>query len=204
MHAYPCLVRAKADVAIALEQIYDYISASPLLPTLRPAFHARMLYLVGERIKKRDALNALEEKSTDNILTAPYIIGSLRRHCPSDFLVLNEAISNYAHVWNHMVPVFPGSVLSSGASSLGWALGAAIGAKLAGDAWPEHRKELIACVVGDGSFLFGVPSTAYWMARRYDAVSTVPSPLSRRLTHPSTCSHSSPSYSTMAAGNRPN
>jgi acetolactate synthase-1/2/3 large subunit len=57
------------------------------------------------------------------------------------------------------------------ASSLGWALGAAIGAKLAGDMFAEHAKDLIAVVVGDGSFVFGVPSAAYWMARRYDTVS---------------------------------
>lgn len=184
MHAYPCLIRAKADAAIALEQIYDYISASPLLPTLKTVFHTRKLSLIGERVKNRDALEVLEKKGTDNILTAPFIIGTLRKYSPAEYLVMNEAISNYAHVWNHMMPTLPGSVLSSGASSLGWALGAAIGAKLAGDAWPEHRKELITCVVGDGSFLFGVPSTAYWMARRYEAVSTNVIPLSRHDTHP--------------------
>ena len=60
---------------------------------------------------------------------------------------------------------------SSGASSLGWALGAAIGVQLAADAQPELKQELVAVVVGDGSFIFGVPSAAYWIARRYETVS---------------------------------
>ena len=29
----------------------------------------------------------------------------------------------------------------------------------------------MVAIVGDGTFLFGVPSAAYWMARRYNTVS---------------------------------
>ena len=61
----------------------------------------------------------------------------------------------------------------SGGTSLGYALGAAVGAYMgaatrgadAGAAW-----EMVVAVVGDGDFLFGQPSTAYWMARRYMTV----------------------------------
>lgn len=47
-------------------------------------------------------------------------------------------------------------------------LGAAIGAYFGGQASPTVASDLIVLVVGDGSFLFGVPSSAYWMARRYN------------------------------------
>jgi len=33
---------------------------------------------------------------------------------------------------------------------------------------PRKNYELIVVIVGDGSFIFGVPSAAYWMARRYN------------------------------------
>lgn len=82
-------------------------------------------------------------------------------------LWLNEAISNYPHVWDHIRPSIPGSMISSGGSSLGWALGAAVGVSLGAG----QKHDLIVAVVGDGTFLFGVPSTAYWMARRYNTVS---------------------------------
>ena len=55
----------------------------------------------------------------------------------------------------------PGTIFASGGSSLGWHGGAAIGAKLAA---PERT---VVSLTGDGSYLFSVPSTVHWMARRY-------------------------------------
>lgn len=45
---------------------------------------------------------------------------------------------------------------------LGWGIGAALGAKLAA---PDRS---VVAMVGDGSYLFGVPSAAHWISRRYD------------------------------------
>lgn len=46
-------------------------------------------------------------------------------------VVLNEAISNYPNIWNYIRPERPGSFYTSGGSSLGWGLGASVGAVLA-------------------------------------------------------------------------
>lgn len=55
---------------------------------------------------------------------------------------------------------WPGSYFAaSPASGLGWGLGAALGAKLAA---PER---LVVCCVGDGSYIFGAPLAAHWVAR---------------------------------------
>jgi acetolactate synthase-1/2/3 large subunit len=57
----------------------------------------------------------------------------------------------------------PGSFFTvSQAGVLGWGIGAALGAKLAA---PD--KTVVACV-GDGSYMFGVPSAVHWAARRYN------------------------------------
>jgi acetolactate synthase-1/2/3 large subunit len=57
----------------------------------------------------------------------------------------------------------PGSFFgSSSASALGWGVGAALGAKLAS---PE--KTIIA-TVGDGSYLFSVPTTCHFVSRAYN------------------------------------
>ncbi len=48
------------------------------------------------------------------------------------------------------------------AGVLGWSIGAALGAKLAA---PE--KTVVACM-GDGSYMFGVPSATHWISRKYD------------------------------------
>ncbi|KAJ7759144.1 thiamine pyrophosphate enzyme, N-terminal TPP binding domain-containing protein [Mycena metata] len=122
------------------------------------------------------SLDHLEDTWTSNLqsgrATLPNVLGVLRRiveqQTPSrslqKTLVLNEGISNYPIVWDHMRTEVPGGHITSGGSSLGWCLAAAIGAHLGAG----EKYELIVAVVGDGSFLFGVPSSAYWIARRYD------------------------------------
>lgn len=55
----------------------------------------------------------------------------------------------------------PGSWFSSGGAGLGWGINAATGAKLA-----RPDADVIA-IVGDGCYLFGVPSSAYWVASTY-------------------------------------
>jgi len=55
----------------------------------------------------------------------------------------------------------PGSYYNSGGAGLGWGINACIGLKLA-----QPEAEVIA-LVGDGCFMFGVPSSAYWVANTY-------------------------------------
>ena len=49
----------------------------------------------------------------------------------------------------------------SPSASLGWGLGAALGAKLAK---PDYQ---VICCVGDGSYMFGVPASAHWVSRAH-------------------------------------
>lgn len=111
--------------------------------------------------------------------TVPGLMRTLRRTINAAIpsggettLILNEAISNFPAVWHHMRPEFPGAMITSGGSSLGWALGAAVGASLSRRAVGDgtSQPDLIVAIVGDGSFMFGVPSSVYWMARRYETV----------------------------------
>ena len=55
----------------------------------------------------------------------------------------------------------PGSYYNSGGAGLGWGINASIGLKLA-----QPDAEVIA-LVGDGCYMFGVPSSAYWVANAY-------------------------------------
>ncbi|MGH3950994.1 MAG: thiamine pyrophosphate-dependent enzyme, partial [Pseudonocardiaceae bacterium] len=82
-----------------------------------------------------------------------------------DVIVLSEAISNYQVVNEHLRCATPGALIGSGGGSLGWYAGASIGVKLA------RPDALVVSLVGDGTYLFGVPASAQWVSRRYDAPS---------------------------------
>jgi acetolactate synthase-1/2/3 large subunit len=72
-------------------------------------------------------------------------------------------INEYDLVTSQVDLEMPGSLFaSSPASCLGWGVGAALGAKLAA---PE--KTVIA-TVGDGSYLFSVPTSCHFVSRAYD------------------------------------
>lgn len=95
-------------------------------------------------------------KITGDVLTA-----LLRRHLDERTIVLSEGISHYQTILDQLSLARPGSLLASGGGSLGWNGGAAIGVKLAR---PDHT---VVALTGDGSYMFSVPSSVHWLARRY-------------------------------------
>ena len=182
----------RADPEEALKQILQAMkdhSDHGGLPLGTKEVRERRLKLATERLLLADRMRREEHTypglgfmaavNGGGSFTVPDVIGILRdtiqRLAPaSGALFLNEAISNYPSVWLHLQAETPGSVISSGGSSLGWALGAAVGAYIGNGINDEtgvrKKHELVVAIVGDGSYLFGVPSSAYWMARKYDTV----------------------------------
>lgn len=181
----------KADAGLSLDRLAEELrkldeqSASDGTT----AFGSQVIKGRREQLSKKHRENVLsldlaEETYPDTALaglgsfTVPNLLGVVRKAVATHTtgaglgtLFLNEGISNYPSIWSHLRPETAGSVLSSGGSSLGWALGAAIGACLGGEVAGKGKgHELVVAIVGDGSYLFGVPASAYWMARRYNTV----------------------------------
>ena len=109
---------------------------------------------------RRAALRVREEEDG---LTPAVLTAAIRRCLPADAIVLNEGITNYGVIFDHLAMTPPGAIHASGGGSLGWSGGAAIGVKLAA---PERT---VVSLCGDGCFLFSVPSSVHWMARRHEA-----------------------------------
>ncbi|MFC2953857.1 thiamine pyrophosphate-requiring protein [Marinicaulis aureus] len=146
----------RADAAVALEQI----TASLRELTLDDALIAeRRNYFETRHHKRAAALRAAEQPAEG--VTAAHFVSRLRRHASDNTIVLNESITEYKTICDHMMMTRPGSAFTSGGGSLGWNTGAALGAKLAA---PDSE---IITIGGDGSYMFSIPSTAHWMARRY-------------------------------------
>jgi len=78
-------------------------------------------------------------------------------------ILLNETVTNSGSVIANIPRTKPGTMYGSGGSSLGWALGAAFGARLAA---PDSN---VVCAVGDGAFVYGCPTSSIWAAQKYNA-----------------------------------
>jgi acetolactate synthase-1/2/3 large subunit len=153
-----------ADSKVALEQIVGLLRDEILFE--EGEVEVRRVEVTAANHARRAALDALERPDA-GVITPRYLTACVRDLLAgTDSLVLTEAITNYQIVAEHLRPARPGSYLGSGGGSLGWAGGGAVGAKLAS---PAERT--VVSLVGDGSYLFGVPASAQWVARRYHAPS---------------------------------
>jgi acetolactate synthase-1/2/3 large subunit len=159
----PAVRYARADLRVALAQIADRLAAHPAAG--QQAVRDRAARAAAVHDAQRAQWAAREQPAGDGTITPEYLVACVREAIGPDALVLTEAITNFPAVSQHLRASKPGSLIGSGASSLGWSGGAAVGAKLAaGD-------RTVVSLVGDGSYLFGMPSAAQWMARRYGAPS---------------------------------
>jgi len=154
---------ARADLAIALGQITGRLTERDRIDP--ETVRARTQQVRAEHDAQRAQWAQAEQPAPDGTITPEYLVACVREAAGPDALFLNEAISNYHVVNEHLRASRPGSVFNSGGGSLGWSGGAAVGAKLAA---PDRT---VITLAGDGSYLFGVPSSAQWMARRYQAPS---------------------------------
>jgi acetolactate synthase-1/2/3 large subunit len=143
----------RADCATALRQILARLG--PVTGIEQRTAHYRQRHeAMAREIENR-------EQAPSDVITAEYLTACVRRQIGRDTIIVNEGITNYTAINNHIGCTLPGTRFTSGASSLGWNGGAAIGMKLA------HPEKTVACLTGDGSYMFSVPSTVHWMARQY-------------------------------------
>jgi acetolactate synthase-1/2/3 large subunit len=117
-------------------------------------------YYAGLHAEMRREM-AAREQPADGVITAEFLTARVREAIDRDTILLNEGITNYTAITSHCGATKPQTRFTAGASSLGWSGGAAIGMKLAA---PEKT---VVALTGDGSYMFSVPSTVHWMARRY-------------------------------------
>jgi len=147
----------RADCLTALRQIHTRLDA---LKIDSKAVEERKAHYRQQHEALAQELARKEQKPQD-VITAEYLTACVRRHIDQDTVIVNEGVTNYSAINNHTCRTRPGTRFTSGASSLGWNGGASVGMKLA---YPEKT---VVCLTGDGSYMFSIPSTVHWMARKY-------------------------------------
>jgi len=155
---------AAANTKVAVEQIAGYVRDHSLVDDAVAAAVASRWSTAAARHRAELDRREAAEQPRDDVITPEYLTACVRRLLEGeDAIVLTEVVTNSKAVAEHLRPSRPGSVLHHGGGALGWSGGAAVGAKLA------RPSQTVVSLVGDGSFLFSVPSSALWVQRRYDA-----------------------------------
>ena len=148
----------RADCATALKQVNVRLDSTkaPGAVDERRSHYAALHGTWTEALKQK-------EQPKPDAITPEFLSASVRRQIDRNTIIVNEGITNYSAITNHTMCSQPGTRFTSGASSIGWNGGAALGMKIAA---PDKT---VVCLTGDGGFMFSVPSTVHWMARKYQA-----------------------------------
>jgi acetolactate synthase-1/2/3 large subunit len=145
---YPCDVGILGDVALVMEQLTKaYAAANPQPPQERDAYHREMLALRAQwaATLARQRAQAMEK------ITITQLIGQLETCLPEDAIIATSSGNTQAQLFQEFVVKQPGTHLTTGGySTMGWALPAAIGAKLARPQTP------VLALLGDGDFMMAM------------------------------------------------
>ena len=164
---FPAHGRWKADSYYALTQLNQYLhERSDLNETLKQPVYAQRGQLLAEQHAMRLASFAELAKPRDSgAITAHHVGAAIKSSVPADTVFVIEAVTCAMHISDQLQTSIPGSWINCGGAGLGWSGGAALGVKLALEA--QGRPNFVCAIVGDGTFLFNVPGSVYWIAARY-------------------------------------
>ena len=161
-----------ADSAQALRQLCDFVLK---------ADRGHLSTRGTERQKShQQGLELLEQRAmppSDGALTKDFLFRMMKKAVPEDTIYLSDAVTNQIPLTEQIQTTVPGTNFTKGGSGLGWAGGAAIGMKLASRMYDttdrphvkrhESDGKFICMIIGDGSFMFSVPSAVYWASYRH-------------------------------------
>jgi acetolactate synthase-1/2/3 large subunit len=154
--SYPVDLAVQADGPAALAAIAAELKA---IAGARPETARRM---ADRAARLRDgAAGRPRQEPPGGPLTPLGVMSALNQVIDPEDIVIEEAVTNAPAVYEGLERTRPGTLTGPTGPGLGWALGGSLGVKLAR---PDRR---VIAVTGDGSFLFGVPTSALTMAAEW-------------------------------------
>ncbi|KHN99756.1 Thiamine pyrophosphate enzyme, N-terminal TPP-binding domain protein [Metarhizium album ARSEF 1941] len=160
--------RYRADARTAIDQITTALKTGDAAAKLESMDRSGAAKRVQDEYKK--LLASIEDKARPNPdggFGTGHLCRTLKSLCPEDTIYAVEAVTNTYFVHDNIRPTTPGSWINCGGGGLGWSGGAALGIKLAAEAEKPGKGAFVVQIVGDGSYLFSVPATVYWISKRY-------------------------------------
>lgn len=150
---FPVQRSYQADSGCVLGQLIELKEEVP-----DKAREGRIQWLATARAKPSPGTQSAAPNSP---ITVAELTVAVRSLVNERTVVLVEAPSAAVQIASILQMNRPGSYFQNHGAGLGWGANAAIGVKLA-----EPEAEVIT-LLGDGCFLFSVPSSAYWVAGTY-------------------------------------
>ncbi|PPJ58329.1 hypothetical protein CBER1_04529 [Cercospora berteroae] len=164
------IARYRVDAETALTQITAYINYSMKEKVSSPRFSELAEARKASHQARLDTIAAQAVLSEEGHFGCPYLIRQVRDACPPDTIWAVEAVTNAAFVNDQIQATLPNSWINCGGGGLGWSGGGALGIKLATDFenGGTNKGKFVCQIVGDGTYLFSVPGSVYWIAQRYN------------------------------------
>lgn len=154
--------RYKADCYTAFKQLNSYIQANQSLLQKIESYAHRWTALKEAHDKRLIIIRDLAAPDDSGTFNVSYLVAAVRRAVPVDTIFAVEAVTNMVAVSDQLQSTLPGTYINCGGGGLGWSGGGALGIKLA-----AGPKRFVCQIVGDGTFLFSVPGSVYWISQRY-------------------------------------
>jgi acetolactate synthase-1/2/3 large subunit len=104
-----------------------------------------------------------ESHSQKKPISANWLSRCISEAIDDDTIIVNQTISPSRIVAHLVQRSKPGTLLSYSGGCIGWALGAALGVKLAA---PDKT---VVSLMGDGAFIYGCPESSLWSSGFYKA-----------------------------------
>ena len=162
------LARYRADSYTSIAQLTKFISAEFSKHLSADHFSQRWDALGEEHSKRLATIAGLAQPQEDGSFGTGHLCSTLRRLVPKDSIFAIEAVTNTAFVADNIQATLPGSWINCGGGGLGWSGGGTLGIKLATEFESGPGKgKFVVQIVGDGTFLFSVPGSVYWISQRY-------------------------------------
>jgi acetolactate synthase-1/2/3 large subunit len=161
-----------------LANILIEADSSKLLPALNgivrkklaakpdPRFRDRFEQVKAEHKQLRDKWDSLAEREAHQTpISTEWLCRCINEVADEDSLIVHMIPSNADSFSHQITRTKPATLFSWGdsAGSMGWPLGAALGAKLAA---PD---KMVINLIGDGGFIYGCPVATLWAASAYKA-----------------------------------
>ena len=164
------IARYRVDAETAITQITGHIKATMHDKISSEIFAKRWTGLEQEHKERLETISSQAKPGDDGTFNCSYLISQVRKACPQDTIWAVEAVTNTAFVADQIQATIPGSWINCGGGGLGWSGGGALGVKLATDFQHggTNKGKFVCQIVGDGTYLFSVPGSVYWIAERYN------------------------------------